>query len=246
MVGYGQAQKWRRKWLGSPDVNGSGRNAVGIISTAWTIVCKNRARSIVRATQKPKPHLKKLPEQEATLVAQHPQSQIEVWAFDEHRLGLKPILRRIWAKRGQRVIAPIEPHYQWTYLYGFVQPKTGETVWLILPYVNVTCFNQALLLFAQQVGAGPDKQILLVIDGAGWHRSGDLVIPEGIHLEFLPAYSPELQPAERLWRLADEPLVNQAFDSLDALEDKLEKRCCTLMTMQSEIKALTNFHWWPP
>jgi hypothetical protein len=85
-----------------------------------------------------------------------------------------------------------------------------------------------------------------VIDGAGWHHSGDLLLPGGIHLGFLLAYLPELQPADRLWQLADEPLVNQAFDSLDALEDQLAKRCCTLMMMQAEIKALTNFHWWPP
>jgi hypothetical protein len=223
-----------------------GPNGVGIICGVWATASKSRAQSSVRATPKLKRHLKKLPEQEAALVQAHPHSEVEVWAFDEHRLGLKPILRKVWAKRGQGVIAPIEPHYQWTYLYGFVEPKTGRTVWLILPYVNVICFNQSLTLFAEQVGAGPDKQILLVIDGAGWHRSGELVIPEGIHLEFLPAYSPELQPAERLWQLSDEPLVNQAFDSLDALEDKLEQRCRVLMRMQSEIKAITHFHWWPP
>lgn len=223
-----------------------GPNGAGIICGVWATAFRNRVPSTAKVTRKPKRHLKKLPEQEAALAQAHPQSTIEVWAFDEHRLGLKPILRKVWAKRGERVIAPIEPHYQWTYLYGFVQPKTGQTVWLILPYVNVTCFNQALALFAQQVGAGSDKQILLVIDGAGWHRSGDLVIPEGIHLEFLPAYSPELQPAERLWQMADEPLVNQAFDSLDALEDKLERRCRMLMAMKSEIKAITHFHWWPP
>ena len=70
-------------------------------------------------------------------------------------------------------------------------------------------------------------------------------MPEGIHLEVLPPYSPELQPAERLWRLADEPLANRCFDRLEALEDVLEVRCRTLLTMQPEIKALTNYHWWP-
>src|SRR3982751_4075456 len=34
--------------------------------------------------------------------AQHPDTPIEVWATDEHRLGLKPILRRVWAPKGQR------------------------------------------------------------------------------------------------------------------------------------------------
>lgn len=111
--------------------------------------------------------------------------------------------------------------------------------------MNADWFNQALATFAEQVGAGPHKRILLVIDGAGWHTCKDLTIPDGIHLEVLPPYSPELQPAERLWRLADEPLVNRCFDVLNDLEDVLEARCRTLLSMQSEIKALTNYHWWP-
>lgn len=51
--------------------------------------------------------------------------------------------------------------------------------------------------------------------------------------------------AERLWRLADEPLANRCFDTLDDLEDVLEERCRTLLTMQPEIKVLTHYHWWP-
>lgn len=146
---------------------------------------------------------------------------------------------------GQRPIAEVEHRNEWTYLCGFVHPATGDTEWLILPRVNGDWFNKALEIFAQQVGAGESKQILLVLDGAGWHGCKDLVVPQGIHLQVLPPYSPELQPAERLWRLADEPLVNRCFESLDDLEDILEERCRTLLTMQLEIKALTNYHWWP-
>ncbi|MBW4628899.1 MAG: transposase [Brasilonema octagenarum HA4186-MV1] len=65
--------------------------------------------------------------------------------------------------------------------------------------------------------------MVLVIDRAGWHTSERVVIPEGIHLQPLPAYSPELQPAERLWALADEPLVNEHFDTLDDLEKVLAR-----------------------
>ena len=181
----------------------------------------------------------------AELAQRYPNANIEVWSFDEHRIGLKPIMRKIWAKVGQRPIAEIDPGYEWTYLYGFVHPATGQTQWLILPRVNGDWFNQALAIFAQQVGAGPQKRIVLVLDGAGWHSCNHLVVPEGLHLELLPPDSPELQPAERLWRLADEPLANRCFDNLEALEDILEARCRTLLTMKAEIKALTNYHWWP-
>ncbi|WP_346294159.1 IS630 family transposase [Sphaerothrix gracilis] len=136
---------------------------------------------------------------QAELAQQYPAATVEVWSFDEHRLGLKPIIRKVWAPVGQRPIAPVEPRYEWTYLYGFVHPSTGQSEWLILPRVNSAWFNQALANFAHEVGAGPHKHILLVIDGAGWHCSQTVVVPEGIHLEVLPPYSPELQPAERLW-----------------------------------------------
>ena len=58
--------------------------------------------------------------------------------------------------------------------------------------------------------------------------------------EFLPAYSPELQPTERLWSLVDEPLVNQHFNKIDEIEDILAQRCCVLSKMQDEIRNLTN------
>lgn len=62
-------------------------------------------------------------------------------------------------------------------------------------------------------------------------------------MEFLPPYSPELQPAERLWKLVDEPLVNECFDSLDEIEELLVKRCNVLSNMKEEIRNLTNYHW---
>ena len=189
--------------------------------------------------------LKKLPQRKAELERQFPNAAVELWSSDEHRLGLKPIVRKVWALIGERPVAVVDYRYEWTYLYGFVHPQTGNTEWLILPRVNVDWFNLALQSFAAAVGAGPNKHILLVIDGAGWHRSARLRIPEGIHLQILPPYSPELQPAERLWRLADEPLANRCFDSLEQLEDVLEERCRTLTSMTEDIRALTHYHWWP-
>jgi hypothetical protein len=171
-------------------------------------------------------------------------AQVEVWAFDEHRLGLKPIIRKVWSKRGQRPIAIVHHRYEWLYLYGFVCPESGQTQWLILPRVNVAWFNRALQEFATAVGAGADKQVLLVIDGAGWHRSNQVVVPAGIHLEFLPPYSPELQPAEHLWQLSDEPLVNRKFENVDALEATLATRCNLLCAMPAVIRQHTLFHWW--
>ena len=87
------------------------------------------------------------------------------------------------------------------------------------------------------------KKVLLVEDNAGWHRSKKVKEIEGLTVEFLPPYSPELQPAERLWTLVDEPLVNQSFETINEIEDILIQRCNILNDMQEEIKNLTNYHW---
>ena len=176
---------------------------------------------------------------------QRPGRKVEVWAFDEHRLGLKPVLRRQWAPKGQRPIAVGRHRYEWLYLYGFVHPGTGEVVWFVCTGVDAGLLGAVLAAFAEQVGAGEGKLVILVLDNAGWHVSGDLVVPPGIGLAFLPAYTPELQPAEHLWPLADEAVANQHFATLKDLDAALSERCRTLATMPEVIKAATGFAWWP-
>jgi transposase len=135
--------------------------------------------------------------------------------------------------------------YKWTYLYGFVHPKSGKVFWMILPTVNTELFSLALGEFAKEVGAGEQKRILLVVDKAGWHTGGEVQIPEGIHLEFLPNGSPELMPAERLWPLTNEALANGLFEEIEEIEQTLLERCVQLLDQAESIKVLTNYHWWP-
>ena len=175
----------------------------------------------------------------------HPHDHVELWTTDQPRLGLKPILRRVWCRQGQRPTAVVQHRYQWCYLYAFVHPPSGRTFWLLLPTVSIAAFTVALLEFAQAVGAGRGKQVLLVLDGAGWHVSPQLHVPDGVHLHRLPPYSPELQPAERLWPLTNEPLANRHFRDLDELQEVQAHRCLTLQARPEMVRAQTNFHWWP-
>ena len=176
----------------------------------------------------------------------HPKAEIELWAEDEARLGLKPVMRRVWAPVGERPVARFKRGYKWTYLYAFVRPESGEVYWLILPTVNVELFSMALNEFAKEVGASRrDKHVLLVADQAGWHTGKEVEIPEGIHLEFLPSGSPELQPAERLWPLTNEGVANGLFEELEEIEEALMERCIQLLDQTETIKGLTNYHWWP-
>src|SRR5690606_6352116 len=135
----------------------------------------------------------------------HPDAEVELWAMDEHRLGLKPVLRRVWTPPGEAPIAVVDPGYEWLYVAAFVHPESGTSSFWLLSGVSGPVFDLLLKAFAEEQGVGRRKRILLVLDQAGWHGSSEVELFPGLTLIFLPAYSPELQPAERLWPLVDEP-----------------------------------------
>jgi transposase len=174
----------------------------------------------------------------------HPNALVELWAQDEARLGLVPIVRRVWAQRGKRPIASNRRRYEWVYVYAFTQPSTGRVYWLLLPTVNADLFQLALEDFAKSHNINTNHRVVLVLDGAGWHRAKQLKIPEGIHCLPLPAYSPELQPAERLWPLLRESVSNIDIKNIDELEEKLTDRCNVLSANRDIIFQHTNFSWW--
>ena len=140
-------------------------------------------------------------------------------------MGLCPIQRRVWAKKGARPIAYHQRKYTWTYVYGFVDPENGRSYWLILPSVSLEIMKIALRSFCDSVNRRRNKIIVLLVDRAGFHKLGEEDLPEGIILYKLPPYTPELQPAESLWPLIKEVITNRSFENMEELEDVIENRC---------------------
>jgi transposase len=93
------------------------------------------------------------------LEEEYSEAEIELWFFDEHRVGLKPILRKVWSKIGERPIAVVQHRYEWLYVYGFVKPKTGETLWYLIPRVNTNWLNVVYESFAKDAGISEKKGI---------------------------------------------------------------------------------------
>jgi transposase len=118
-------------------------------------------------------------------------------------------------------------------------------VWHLATTVNIELFSVELEAFAHEVGGSRTKQIVLVLDGAGWHASPKVRVPEHVHLLFLPPHAPELQPAEHLWPLTNTVLVNRHFASIEELEDAQAERCVALQGQQDLARSATRFHWWP-
>jgi hypothetical protein len=168
-----------------------------------------------------------------------------VFATDEHRIGLKPVLRRVWAPVGERPTASGHHRFEWLYVTVFVAPASGETFWYVSNGVSKPFFEELLALFAKEAGAGRERSIVLELDNAGWHAEPGLRVPDGIRLVYLPPYTPELQPAETLWALVDEPIVNQHVPDLAMLEAIIAQRCVDLAGQPDRIRSQTRFHWWP-
>ena len=126
-----------------------------------------------------------------------------------------------------------------------MSPATGECFWYVSNGVSKPFFEALLATFAQEAGAGRDRIIVLILDNAGWHTESNLAVPEGIRLLFLPAHTPELQPAEHLWQTVDEPIVNKHIPDLETLEAIISQQCAKLSNDRQTLKGRAGFHWWP-
>ena len=101
-----------------------------------------------------------LPLKVKILEEEYPQAEIDVWFFDEHRVGLKPILKKVWSKIGKRPIATVQHRYEWLYIYGFVKPKTGETLWYLIPRVNTNWLNLVYQNFVRDARISEKKSFI--------------------------------------------------------------------------------------
>ena len=89
-----------------------------------------------------------------------------------------------------------------------------------------------------------EEKIAMVVDGAGWHRSKALKVPENMRLILLPAYSPELNPVEHLWdELREKGFHNRVFSSLDALEDHLVDELAKLENAPDITHSIVAWSW---
>lgn len=113
---------------------------------------------------------------------------------------------------GKPLQIKVKQGYKNFYIYGSVEPKTGDNFSLFLPWVNTEMMN----LYLEQMSLEySEQQIVLIMDQAGWHKSRELIVPTNIEIIYLPPYSPELNPIERLWKhLKANYIHNRVFESL--------------------------------
>lgn len=142
---------------------------------------------------------------------------VKIWFADESRYGLLPNLRRVWTRKGLRPHKKWQSKYNWSYCYGAIDPVEAKTVFLQTPSVSMDWTEAFLEQIKKQY---PGHEHVVVWDGAGFHPqdASHERIPEGIHLVRLPAYSPELNPIEKLWDLIQDHTANKLWPTIERLD----------------------------
>ncbi len=130
--------------------------------------------------------------------------------------------------------------YQWLFeylwLYGLVEPLTGDSFFFEFSHLDTACFEKFLELFSQ---AYPDEIHIIQLDNGRAHLGLDLSIPNNIILLFQPPYCPEVNPIERFWKEVKKFLKNKIFDSLDFLRKTLANILAEFSPIQ--IASLTGY-----
>ncbi len=157
-------------------------------------------------------------------------------------MGQQGTLTRVWARRGTRPRAPRDRRYASAWLFGAVCPARRVGAAVVMPEANTEAMQAHLAEIGRRVG--PGAHAVLVLDGAAWHTTPKLRLPDNIGLLPLPRYAPELNPVENLWEFLRQNLLShRVWDSYEAIVDA----CCDawnwLMRMPDRVASITTRSW---
>ncbi len=122
--------------------------------------------------------------------------------------------RKLTAK-GVKPICSFQQVFKSSYLFGAFSPVDGQNFMLNLPYCDTDCFQ----LFLNEFSRNKVHELkVVVLDNGAFHKAKRLKVPDNIILIFLPPYSPELNPAEKMWQKIKRSFTNRTFKTLTDVE----------------------------
>jgi DDE superfamily endonuclease len=164
---------------------------------------------------------------------------VVLMAADEGRFGRLGQVMRSWCPPGTRPEVSQQMVREYIYAFVAVAPALGLMTTLVLPFSNTTMMN---LFLAQVEKEFADFFVVMQVDGASYHQSQELIIPENIRLIAQPPRSAELNPTEHIWEeIREKHFYNRVFDSLDAVSDTLCQGLKELIALPEKIKSMTYF-----
>lgn len=160
---------------------------------------------------------------------------------DEARFDRLSNPRRCWAPWPIRPLVRKTLIREYVYAYAAVNPADGHLEWMLADDMAAKTMG---LFLRQAVQNHPNEFVIMVLDGAPSHRSRELEIPEQMALIRLPPYSPELNPAERLWdKLREKEFANKVLDSLEAAVIQLALGLWRWESNPAALQSLTDWQW---
>lgn len=176
-----------------------------------------------------------------TALALEPTRPVRLWVMDEMRCGLHPETRRVWGLPGHRPVVKAQQKYRWQYVYGALEIGGGAAEFWYAPTVNLECNRH----FLQQLAAqDPARTHVIIYDGAGFHhRDGHAALPANVRILTLPAYSPELNPVEKLWDLLRDAICNRVFPTIPKLCEAITARLRPFWEEPEPVLSLLGTGW---
>ena len=166
--------------------------------------------------------------------------RIRLFFQDEARIGQKGRTCHIWWKRGERPPGLCDKRFTFAYLFACVEPGTDNTFALVLPYADTEAMQLFLDRFAATIGE--DEHAVMILDRAGWHHARALNVPANLTLVPLPAYSPELNPVERVWLyLKERFLSHRLHDDYEAIVKAACKAWRRLTAEAGRVRSLCSY-----
>ena len=168
--------------------------------------------------------------------------RLRLYFQDEARIGQKGRVCHVWWKRGERPPGLLDQRYINAYIYAAIEPGTDNAFALILPDANTVGMQAFLDAFAATIG--PREHVALVLDGASWHNTKKLAVPSCITLVPLPAYSPDLNPVERVWEYLKERFLSMRLDNdYKAIVTSASRAWRRLCRETGRLTSLTAYRW---
>ena len=166
----------------------------------------------------------------------------DVFFGDEAGFEGDPRPRHKWVKRGSRPTQGYYGGHLRRNVIGAVNPADGQLVSLIVPHTDTLVFQAFLDTMAIEVPPRDGRKLCLVLDNASWHKAKALNWHH-IHAVFLPPYSPDFNPIERLWQyLKSQYMAGFVTNDGDELSDMIFDSIRDLLGQPKIIKSICNTH----
>lgn len=161
----------------------------------------------------------------------------DLFVQDETRVGLHTHTGRCLTPIGIKPTVKQQMVFEQNYIFGAVSPLTKYSCWM----ETDECNTLTMSIFLHVLSKMGDTEVLKIVllDNASWHKSKQLHIPPNIRLIYLPPYSPELNPMERVWQDLKKHICNKNFQKLEDLLDEISD---TVFDMKPEqFESLTSY-----